>query len=76
MNLTEADSRIMPIPGGGFRSSVQCARAAVDVETMLVVEHTKWSRTLVPAATPTILRWRSGSTPLCHSMKMPARSSA
>ncbi len=37
VNLTDEDSRIMPVSGGGFE---QCynAHAAVDVETMLIVE--------------------------------------
>ena len=37
VNLTDEDSRIMPVSGGGFE---QCynAQAAVDVETMLIVE--------------------------------------
>ncbi|MFT4564648.1 MAG: hypothetical protein ACI9BW_004418, partial [Gammaproteobacteria bacterium] len=36
VNLSDPDSRIMPVPGGGFE---QCynAQAAVDTETMLVV---------------------------------------
>lgn len=38
VNLTDADSRIMPASGGGFEQAYN-AQAAVDVETMLVVEH-------------------------------------
>ena len=36
MNLTDDESRIMPVSGGGFE---QCynAQAGVDTETMLVV---------------------------------------
>jgi transposase len=37
VNLTDADSRIMPVSGGGFDQAYN-AQAAVDVETMLVVE--------------------------------------
>ena len=37
VNLTDADSRIMPAAGGGFEQAYN-AQAAVDVETMLVVE--------------------------------------
>ena len=37
VNLTDADSRIMPASGGGFEQAYN-AQAAVDVETMLVVE--------------------------------------
>jgi len=36
VNLTDADSRIMPVAGGGFDQSYN-AQAAVDSETMLVV---------------------------------------
>lgn len=36
VNLTDADSRIMPVAGGGFEQSYN-AQAAVDTETMLVV---------------------------------------
>jgi transposase len=36
VNLTDADSRIMPVAGGGFDQSYN-AQAAVDTETMLVV---------------------------------------
>ena len=37
VNLTDADSRIMPGSGGGFEQAYN-AQAAVDVKTMLVVE--------------------------------------
>jgi transposase len=37
VNLTDADSRIMPTSGGGFEQAYN-AQAAVDVATMLVVE--------------------------------------
>lgn len=37
VNLTDADSRIMPSSGGGFEQAYN-AQAAVDVDTMLVVE--------------------------------------
>jgi hypothetical protein len=37
VNLTDPDSRIMPASGGGFEQAYN-AQAAVDVETMLVVE--------------------------------------
>ena len=36
VNLTDEESRIMPIPGGGFEQAYN-AQAAVDVEMMLVV---------------------------------------
>jgi len=36
VNLTDAESRIMPAPGGGFEQSYN-AQAAVDTDTMLVV---------------------------------------
>ncbi len=36
INLTDADSRIMPVAGGGFEQSYN-AQAAVDTETMLVL---------------------------------------
>jgi transposase len=36
VNLTDADSRIMPAPGGGFEQSYN-AQAAVDTDTMLVL---------------------------------------
>jgi transposase len=36
VNLSDADSRIMPTPGGGFEQSYN-AQAAVDTDTMLVV---------------------------------------
>lgn len=38
VNLTDAESRIMPLSGGGFE---QCynAQACVDIETMLIVEN-------------------------------------
>ena len=36
VNLTDADSRIMPAPGGGFEQSYN-AQAAVDIDTLLVV---------------------------------------
>lgn len=36
INLTDADSRIMPTPGGGFEQAYN-AQAAVDVTTMLIV---------------------------------------
>jgi transposase len=36
VNLTDADSRIMPVSGGGFEQSYN-AQAAVDTETMLVI---------------------------------------
>lgn len=36
VNLTDADSRIMPVAGGGFDQSYN-AQAAVDTETMLVI---------------------------------------
>jgi transposase len=43
VNLTDADSRIMPASGGGFEQAYN-AQAAVDVETMLVVaEHVSQS---------------------------------
>ena len=38
VNLTDAESRIMPISGGGFEQAYN-AQAGVDVETMLVVEN-------------------------------------
>jgi transposase len=37
VNLTDADSRIMPTSGGGFEQAYN-AQAAVDVNTMLIVE--------------------------------------
>ena len=37
INLTDADSRIMPISGGGFEQAYN-AQAGVDVPTMLIVE--------------------------------------
>jgi transposase len=37
INLTDADSRIMPTAGGGFEQAYN-AQAAVDVTTMLIVE--------------------------------------
>lgn len=37
VNLTDSESRIMPVSGGGFEQAYN-AQAAVDVETMLVVE--------------------------------------
>jgi len=37
INLTDADSRIMPTSGGGFEQAYN-AQAAVDVTTMLIVE--------------------------------------
>lgn len=37
VNLTDPDSRIMPVSGGGFEQSYN-AQAAVDTESMLVVE--------------------------------------
>ena len=37
INLTDADSRIMPTSGGGFEQAYN-AQAAVDVSTMLIVE--------------------------------------
>ena len=39
VNLTDADSRIMPAPGGGFEQSYN-AQAAVDTNTMLVIAPT------------------------------------
>ena len=36
LNLTDPDSRIMPVPGGGFEQSYN-AQAAVDTDTMLVL---------------------------------------
>jgi transposase len=36
INLTDEDSRIMPVPGGGFEQAYN-AQAAVDADTMLVV---------------------------------------
>ena len=36
VNLTDPDSRIMPVPGGGFEQSYN-AQAAVDTDTMLVL---------------------------------------
>ncbi len=36
VNLTDADSRIMPVSGGGFEQAYN-AQAAVDVKTMLIV---------------------------------------
>jgi hypothetical protein len=43
VNLTDADSRIMPASGGGFEQAYN-AQAAVDAETMLVVaEHVSQS---------------------------------
>ena len=39
VNLTDPDSRIMPVAGGGFEQSYN-AQAAVDTETMLVVATT------------------------------------
>lgn len=36
VNLTDAESRIMPVSGGGFEQSYN-AQASVDVETMLIV---------------------------------------
>jgi transposase len=36
VNLTDADSRIMPAPGGGFEQSYN-AQAAVDTDTLLVL---------------------------------------
>ena len=39
VNLTDADSRIMPAPGGGFEQSYN-AQAAVDTHTMLVIAPT------------------------------------
>ena len=39
VNLSDADSRIMPAPGGGFEQSYN-AQAAVDTNTMLVIAPT------------------------------------
>ena len=36
MNFTDEDSRIMPVPGGGFEQAYN-AQAAVDTDSMLVV---------------------------------------
>ena len=38
VNLTDADSRIMPAPGGGFVQAYN-AQASVDTESMLIVEN-------------------------------------
>ncbi len=38
VNLTDSESRIMPLSGGGFEQSYN-AQACVDVETMLIVEN-------------------------------------
>ena len=38
VNLTDSDSRIMPSQGGGFEQSYN-SQAAVDVDTMLIVEN-------------------------------------
>jgi len=39
INFTDEDSRIMPVPGGGFEQAYN-AQAAVDTETLLVVAQT------------------------------------
>ena len=38
VNLTDAESRIMPVSGGGFEQAYN-AQAAVDMDTALIVEH-------------------------------------
>lgn len=38
VNLTDAESRIMPVSGGGFEQAFN-AQAGVDMETMLIITH-------------------------------------
>jgi transposase len=54
VNLTDADSRIMPTAGGGFEQAYN-AQAAVDVDTMLVVaQHVSQSPNDKQEVTPTL----------------------
>lgn len=53
VNLTDAESRIMPKSGGGFVQAYN-AQAAVDIDTMLIIEnhltqHTNDKKELIPA---------------------------
>jgi hypothetical protein len=52
INLTDEESRIMPVPSGGFEQGYN-AQAAVDVETMLIVgttvtQHSNDKRQIAP----------------------------
>ena len=56
INLTDADSRIMPRAGGGFAQAYN-AQAAVDVDTMLIVaqhvsQHPNDKQEVAPALAP------------------------